>query len=969
MTGPRYARFGSLVVLLVLLWPAVGFAQSNIAGLVTDTTGAILPGVTVEAKSPALIEGTRSAVSDGNGRYRIEDLRPGTYSVTFSLPGFSQYVREGIVLESNFTAPINAQLKVGSLEETVTVSGASPVVDVQSTQSRTVLSKEQMETLPSGRSYQSLAATIPALGSAAAGRFDVGGSTQMWQGTVVAYGSQSGDMALEIDGMNVTSILLTGQISGIYHNQSAYEEMSYQVVAGSAESQTGGVRINMIPKQGGNRLSWDAVVTYTNEGLQWDNNDAELQAKNLVVPPNLYRLRDYNVSIGGPIKRDKVWFFFSPRVWGAENYILNQHFPDGSPARDQSLLQSYTTRITANLSSKHKITGLYDPLPKHRDYFLSETGFYDLKGAGVQNMYSHAIQAKWTGTMTNRLLIEAGYSENYTGYKIDPQDTVQIGPSASTSPWGDISKSDLVNLTKFSTNAPTQWFKNPLMSRNIVGSVSHVTGSHSLKMGTQWRFGYITADRENNGHMVQQYANGVPLSVALYNLPIISRSELNGDLGLYIQDTWQLGRLTLNPGLRFERFNGEAAEQSAPPGRFVGERHFNRITNLPNYKDWVPRVGAAYDLTGNGKTALKFSVGRYMEQDASAFQERYNPMTLVPSSVTWIDQNNLLEDCKLPGVDKAGCNDIAEGDLGCTFRTAGCELNFAQMPATFGARRNRNPDPNLSRPYQLVYNGGISRELRPGLGISANYYHRRFYDITYTTDLDKPFSVYTPFEILDPRLNGQKMTVYNLDPAYVRKLNELDTTSRSNTSTFHSFDVGFNARFHNGAMVTGGTASGLSRSRTCDVADPNATWLCDDYNYDVPWRTTFKMSGTYPLPYGIRLSGVFQSTAGDRINQTYTLTPAVFLAQTGVPLTVSSITGLRLNDPGSVYADRVNQLDFTFAKTFITRGIRLTPEVSLFNALNANPIVSQTTTFGPTLGNPLRILEGRLLRFGFQARF
>jgi hypothetical protein len=411
--------------------------------------------------------------------------------------------------------------------------------------------------------------------------------------------------------------------------------------------------------------------------------------------------------------------------------------------------------------------------------------------------------------------------------------------------------------------------------------------------------------------------------------------------------------LTLNPGLRFERFNAEVAEQSAPAGRFVPERHFDRIPNLPNFIDWVPRIGAAYDLTGDGKTGLKFSVGRYMEQDASSFPERYNPMTLVPSSVSWTDLNH---------------DDIADGALGCTYLTAGCEINFSQMPTTFGVRRNRNPDPDLSRPYQLVYNAGISREIRTGFGISANYYHRKFSDITFTTDLAKPLSVYTPFQILDPRGNGQTMTIYNIDRAALANLNELDTTSTDNTSTFHSVDVGFNLRLNNGVMLNGGTATGRSQTRTCDVADPNSTWHCNDYNYGVPWRTTFKVSGMYPLPYGIRLSGVLQSTAGDRINQTYLVTAANFLLQTGVPMGQSSAT-LRLNEPGSVYADRVNQLDFTVAKTWIVNGIRLTPEVSLFNALNANPIVSQVTAFGPALGNPLRILEGRLLRFGFQARF
>jgi hypothetical protein len=222
MQASKLARPALVGVVAALLFPGVSFAQSAIAGVVSDTTGAVLPGVTVEAASPALIEQVRTAVSDGNGRYRIEDLRPGTYKVTFTLTGFSTFVREDVVLEANFTAPINAQLRVGVVEETVTVSGASPVVDVQSTQSRTVLSREQVDVLPTGRSYQTIAATIPALGSQLAGRFDVGGSTQMWQGTLTAYGALSGDFAIEVDGMNIASMQRTGDIAGLYHNQDAF---------------------------------------------------------------------------------------------------------------------------------------------------------------------------------------------------------------------------------------------------------------------------------------------------------------------------------------------------------------------------------------------------------------------------------------------------------------------------------------------------------------------------------------------------------------------------------------------------------------------------------------------------------------------------------------------------------------------------------------------------------------------------
>src|SRR5262245_684055 len=271
-------------------------AQSAIAGTVTDASGAIVPGVTVEARSPALIEQVRSVVTNADGRYSIVDLRPGTYSVTFTLAGFSTFVRDGIELQTQFTATVDAQLRVGAVEETLTVSGVSPVVDVQSTVRRDVVSQEQLQTLPTGRSLQAMATMLPAVVNSGGGGVDVGGSAQMQQGNITAYGSLTADMAFEIDGMNIMSMFGTGSTPGFYQNMGAYEEISYQVVAGSAESNTGGIKVKMIPKPGGNRFAGDFQALYANEGFQGNNITQELTSLGLTTPPKLKELYDYNGS-------------------------------------------------------------------------------------------------------------------------------------------------------------------------------------------------------------------------------------------------------------------------------------------------------------------------------------------------------------------------------------------------------------------------------------------------------------------------------------------------------------------------------------------------------------------------------------------------------------------------------------------------------------------------------------------------
>src|SRR5712671_1538019 len=315
--------------LLTLVCASAAVAQSAIAGVVRDASGAVLPGVSVDAASPALIEGSRSVVTDGGGGYRIENLRPGEYTVTFTLTGFRTVKREGIVLPTSFTAQVNAELSLGQLQESVTVSGESPLVDVRSSVSQSVMTRERLDTIPTGKDPFAVGQLIAGVTTSTP---DVGGTQVMQQPTLQVHGSSNNDNVFMVDSVQIQHIGFGGNQTGFYFNDGLMEEISYQTSSLPAEAPVGGVQINMIPHDGGNTFHGSLFSTAANSGMQANNLDADLVALGFKAQNRVQSVYDINATLGGPVRRDHLWFFGTVRRWSANNFLGNTFTSTGDQA-------------------------------------------------------------------------------------------------------------------------------------------------------------------------------------------------------------------------------------------------------------------------------------------------------------------------------------------------------------------------------------------------------------------------------------------------------------------------------------------------------------------------------------------------------------------------------------------------------------------------------------------------------------
>jgi hypothetical protein len=1017
------ARVLALASFLLLAPSAWAQQASGIAGVVRDTSGAVLPGVTAEAASPALIEKVRTAVTDGAGRYNIVDLRPGTYVVTFSLSGFKTARREGIVLTAGFTAPVNADLEVGSLEETITVSGVSPLVDTQNVRQQNVVSTELLATLPtSSKSMANLAAIIPGYSVIT----DVGGSSGLYASANTGRIHGKTGAKVSFDGLNTRAAFGAGTAPGYVTNPAAAEETAVETGAISAESSQG-VAINLIPKNGGNTFTGNASFAYGNDNLQSDNLSDDLRARGVTTSAKVLKFYDADFTFGGPIRRDRLWFFAVARATGAKNQQPGVYFnktkgtpfytPDLTrPAYFLEWLQDGGGRWTWQPSAKNKVSIFYDL----QGFFNRGRGrFAAPEGQSAQfNLWPQwVLQGNWSSPVTSKLLLEGGasYAMNRWPYP-SPGDTKRGFGANSTQ---DISITELssgfvYNAKPYYNNQSDQ----PTAAQRF--SVSYITGSHAFKVGFQLEEARSTSDQTAsrlNQDISYGFLRGVPNRLTQYAPAIETDKTI--DLGVFVQDRWTLKRLTLNYGLRYERLNGRVPAQHVEASSFVPARDFAAVDNIPNWSDLNPRVGVSYDLFGNGRTAIRASVGRYSESTGVAMPGANNPINTSVTNVTrtWTDpafpsdipsDGMLLPKCDLQNPNANGdCGAISDQNFGRNNPRATRYAN--DVLSGFNSARGAMWDVSTEVQHELVH----------GVSVTGGWYRNWAFNFRAVDNLQFTPEDYTSYCItapVDARLPGgggyQVCGLYDIAPQKFGRAENLvtrasnyaqgaDITCVNQPTTVGAaagvpvpstcgrsdfFSVNVDTRLRRGIQLGGGVDTGRTVNDSCFVVDsPQQLQNCRQV---IPFsaQTQIKIHGSYPLPAGFRVSGTLQNLSGARADAYYNAPSAEIapslgrnLAACGVQAVCAAFAVVPLYPPFTRFEGRFTQVDLRIAK-IISLGSgtrRLRVNLDLYNALNASNILAVNSTYGPfwlqpgntILGSTAAIMSGRLLHVGAELTF
>ena len=1022
---------GALVVLSLVVFPSAAFAQASIVGTARDASGAVLPGVTVEASSPALIEKTRSVITNGVGQYSLQDLRPGTYSVSFTLPGFTSVKRDGIELTGSFIATVNADLRVGGVQETVTVTGETPVVDVTSARTEQTIDGKTVAEIPTSRLYSSLTQLVPALNVQGN---DVGGS----QGNVFSvfqiHGGRRNEGQVLVDGMSGGYQGMG--VSGYAPEVGTAQEIVFSLSGGLGEATTGGPQLNIIGKQGGNMFAGSFFINGSGSAFVTDNLSDEQKAKGLSTPLKPKQLWDINPSFGGPIVRDRLWFFGSFRyqrnvqtvasMWDNLNAGDNTKWtyaPDfNTQSEDDGEWRNHSVRLTWQVTPRNKIVGWTDYHINclHCDSGGSSSG---LTFTGLiatrealqrnENHPSSLTQISWTSPVTNRLLFESN---------------VQIGPNFW---WGAQQKNSYDTttipvqddaLTIQTPNGPVtyaglnyrsaNWSGHTGFTTVVQGAVSYVTGSHSAKFGARFHQNDSTFPKNyyNNAQLKYNFRGGVPYQLTMYADQASDQNQQQKIFSIYAQDRWTLNRLSLQGGLRFEHLGDYFGDQTIGPNVFVPTAvTFAKGDGPLSLNDIQPRFGASYDVFGNGKTAAKFFIGRYVTTTNTVdewlfYSPAGNGHFGANTNRAWGDTNgNFVADCDL-------LNPAANGECG-----AFSNPNFGKTsnPLTI------DPDTTSGwnkREYSWDVTAGVTQEIAPRVSVEFNYVRRTWGNLKTTinraltpADFDT-FTYNVPTDSRLPGGGGYPLVFRDVKPGKFGVQDNFQTFTDNiggSSNDYNGVDFNVNARLRD-VTIQGGTSTGNVVEDECGVVSQHpemyifagwggtldffkqfnpslGQWPQSFCHRESGWQTNFKGLASYTVPKIVVLISATSKSVPYPGNNFPSVTSqslggqvlAVPIAETDLGRPLSSgnvIEFFNIVEPGKLYGDRLNQADLRLGKNLRYGGTRTLVALDIFNLFNSNtPDVYQTNYSAPsatsTFLNPTSITVGRFFKISAQFDF
>ena len=731
----------------------------------------VLPGVTVEAASPVLIERTRSVVSDDTGQYRIVDLRPGTYALTFTLPGFNTVKREGIALSGDFVATISVELRVGALEETVTVTGESPIVDVQSARVQTVIDRDVIAAIPSSRNATGIQSLVPGLSS----NGDSGGITGGTGGTAGnIHGARASDSRTLHDGINTG--WAGANSNAAISNVAGSQEVVLTTSGGLGEAETAGVTLNVIPRDGGNTFSGTFFMSGANSSMQGSNYTQELQDAGLRSPQELRKVFEFNPMGGGRIVRDKLWFYVTYRSLSAENTVPGMFSNRNAGDPTKWVVDFDTSKLAYNDNIDWNAIGrmTWQISPRNK-FSLSHSQQYsrrNAEGGGQATRTPEAVgltlytpgfiqTATWASPFTNRLLFEAGWANYFAKYANSAPRIDGSNPNTMISVVEQCSNATLCpqfggipNLVYRLHQPLQQGFENHQIGTiaQMRASASYIPGAHSLKFGYQGNVSHPSQSYFNFTPFIQyRFNNGVPNQLTQTAIfPGTVKYQRNILMtSFYAQDTYTRARLTLQGGIRYDSIGTgyPDAGVGGPDYQLMPTRIFYPAgtTDEIHWRDITPRVGAAYDLFGNGKTAIKVNVGKYL----TALTASNSDLDLNPLIRTTPQTTRTWNDSFYPVGDPRRGNYVPDCDL----RAAGANLECGAMDnQNFGKEIfTKSFDSDLihgwgKRTYNWEMGVSLQQELVPRVGLSVGYFRRWFGNFYTANNRLTTTADYTPFE-------------------------------------------------------------------------------------------------------------------------------------------------------------------------------------------------------------------------------